>query len=196
MLQPFNYNYLQNEEFLFSKQVTDESGVHLESSFSSESYIGTINENSDNTLKPSISILILDDEYLIRNTLKRHLLRINRELKLPRKFIIFEAENCFQALSIIYKKFEKKFYFNIVITDEYMPYMKGSTMIKLLKHLSNEDNFYKLILVSYTSFDTFEKKKFILDHGADFIINKPVTYDEFKQLIVSLVNKINNKDIL
>ena len=120
----------------------------------------------------------------------RHLNKINKDLNLSKKFVIFEAGNCFEALGLIYSKLTQNNYFSIIITDEYMPYMKGSTMIKLLKSLHKENGFYKITFVSYTSFDTFEKKKFILDQGADHIIIKPISYEPFKLFIKSLLDEM------
>ena len=113
---------------------------------------------------------------------------MNQDLNLSKKFCVYVAGNCFEALGLIHSNFLQNNYISLIITDEYMPYMKGSTMIKLLKNLSKEDSFYNITFVSYTSFDTNEKKKYILDQGADHIINKPIAYDLFKLFINDLVN--------
>ena len=68
-----------------------------------------------------------------------------------------------------------------------MPFMKGSTFIKLFKQLYQEINFYHIKIISYTAFDCEEKKKLILNSGADKIINKPIPYNDFKKVILSLI---------
>jgi CheY-like chemotaxis protein len=140
----------------------------------------------------NIKILILDDESLIRSSIKRHIFKINKEENLSKKISTFEAENCFEALQLIYSNFQNKIFFNIVLIDEYMPFMKGSTMIKLMKSLSQEGNFYNILFVSYTAFNTLEKKKYILDQGADHILNKPISYEDFKLFLLTLLR--NNTD--
>ena len=56
----------------------------------------------------------------------------------------YEAENCFHAIEIIYKGFTQNILFNYVMIDEYMPFMKGSTLIKIMTKLHQENNFYKI----------------------------------------------------
>jgi response regulator RpfG family c-di-GMP phosphodiesterase len=50
----------------------------------------------------------------------------------------------------------------------------------LFNQLNTESNFYNLKFISYTAFDSDEKKKLILDSGADYILNKPVSFKQFK----------------
>ncbi len=69
--------------------------------------------------------------------------------------------------------------------------MKGSSLIKLMKSLSKENNFYNIIFVSYTAFDSYEKKKYILDQGADYILNKPVVYQDLRNLINDILIDMN-----
>ena len=136
-----------------------------------------------------IKILIVDDEIFARNTIKRYINKINKTKLIEFNIIYEEADNCFKAIEIIYDNFLVNQFFNFVIIDECMPYMKGSTLINLLRELNEENYFYKMIFISYTSFDTIEKKKYIIGKGADEILNKPVTYEQFSSLINILVNK-------
>jgi signal transduction histidine kinase len=137
-----------------------------------------------------IHVLIIDDENLIRGTIKR-LLRKYNEYHFNVTFDIDEAENCFVALDLIYRKSLEKIHYELIIIDEYMPYMKGSTLIRLLKQLYNESNFYKTYFISHTAFDTPEKKKFIQDSGADYIMSKPAQFEEFTKVIEEVVDKEN-----
>ena len=145
-----------------------------------------LQQNTDNIIR----ILVVDDEVLVRNTLKRYLKRINDEGVMKYHLEFYEAENCFHAIEIIYKGFTQNILFNYVMIDEYMPFMKGSTLIKIMTKLHQENNFYKINFTSYTSFDTNEKKKFIMDHGADHILNKPISYDDYKEFILSCLSKL------
>jgi CheY-like chemotaxis protein len=134
-----------------------------------------------------ISILIVDDEALIRNTLKRHFTNITKSN--PKLlFETAEAANCFQAINILYEKFNENIFFDLIIIDEYMPHMKGSTLIKLLKQITSENNFYKINIISHTAFDSNEKRQFILDSGADYILGKPVLFTDFQNLVLKVIS--------
>ena len=132
-------------------------------------------------------ILLIDDEPLIRKTLKKHLTNIYKNSVNETNLVCEEASNCFEAIDILYKNFINNVKFDIIIIDEFMPFMKGSSFIKLFKQLQHESNFYEIKIISYTAFDSEEKKKLIFSSGADQIINKPISYNDFKKVILSLV---------
>ncbi len=188
--KPLRFSY-KDDFYKCSHESSDDSS----SAYQSIKNINNSFFGSDTNIEPlnnNIKILILDDESLIRSTIKRHIFKINKEENLTKKISTFEAENCFDALQLIYSNFQKKIFFNIILIDEYMPFMKGSTLIKLMKGLSQEGNFYNILFVSYTAFDTLEKKKYILDQGADHILNKPISYEDFKLFLLTLIR--NNND--
>jgi CheY-like chemotaxis protein len=132
-----------------------------------------------------VRVLLIDDEPLIRKTLKKHLENISKTNDTI--FYCEEASNCFEAIDIVYKNFINNVKFDIIVIDEYMPFMKGSTFIKLFKQLYQESNFYNVKIISYTAFDSNEKKKLILNSGADQIINKPISFNDFKNVILCLL---------
>lgn len=147
-----------------------------------------INIDAIQTNSPILRIMLIDDEQLIRLGLRRHLNNISKSntienSKFPFQFEIREASNCFQAIDILYDSFNNNIHFDIIIIDEYMPNMKGSTLIKLLKQLYNENNFYGMKIVSHTAFDTQDKVKFIMESGADNILCKPMQINELKEFI-------------
>lgn len=135
-------------------------------------------------------ILLIDDEFLVRSTLKRYLLKMNK-LEEEIEYIVAEAENCFEAFNIIYRSFMENVNFDYVFIDELMPIMRGSHLISIFKKLMKDKNFYNFKFISYTSFDTTESKKLIYDHGADYIINKPISFDKFKDFVQKLNNEYN-----
>lgn len=142
--------------------------------------------NGQNIDIKKIRVLIVDDETLIRNTLRRHFTKITKKNS---KFLfeVTEAANCFQALQILYEKFNDNILFDFIVIDEYMPNMKGSTLIKLLKQISSENNFYKINIISHTAFDSNEKRQFILDSGADYILGKPVLFADLEDLVLKII---------
>jgi hypothetical protein len=65
-----------------------------------------------------------------------------------------------------------------------MPFFRGSQVINLMKTMISEGNFKELIIISFTSYSSNEKMDYILSHGADFVINKPMNYDDFKSFLM------------
>jgi len=49
-------------------------------------------------------------------------------------------------------------YVDILFIDETMPIIKGSYVINLLKKLEHEKSFYIMKIISFTSYDSSEKK--------------------------------------
>ena len=91
-----------------------------------------------------------------------------------------DCENGFIALNKIYKNFLENKQFDLLISDETMPYMSGSILINLINKLSNDSAYFnKIPTISYTSYTNIERKNYILAQGADAIISKPMTYDDF-----------------
>lgn len=138
--------------------------------------------NMDNPKK----ILLVDDEKLVRGTLKRYFKQITQELH---PFEIVEAENALKALDLMNESFLRKSLFDVIITDEYMPFMKGSFFIKIVRQIYNDSNFLskRIQIVSYTAFDSPEIKASLRENGADFIWNKPIAYEEFRNHFENIV---------
>lgn len=127
---------------------------------------------------------------MIRQTIIRQLKRLNKIFEFKcYEFRIFEATNCFEAINVLYQTLSELPHLDLLITDECMPNMRGSTLIKLLKQLEKESNFYKLSIISHTAFDTADKKKFISDSGADFILSKPVDIDNLKKVLLNCIEE-------
>ena len=120
----------------------------------------------------SIRILIVDDERLIRNTMQRFISKVAIEENL--NFESLDCENGFEALDFVYKASKYKTPINIIITDETMPFMKGSTLINIVSSSIKEGTIERCKLISYTSYNTEEKRSWILSQGADLMKVKPI----------------------
>jgi len=129
--------------------------------------------------------LVIDDEFLRRSTVKRYFTKLNISQQII-DYTIYEAANVFQAIIIIYNMYLEKKYIDFIIIDEQMPYIKGSHMIYLFKLIASENNFYDIKFVSYSAFNTKEIKEIIKSKGADFIINKPASYNQFYEIVNEL----------
>jgi len=135
-------------------------------------------------------VLVIDDEFLIRSSIKRYFTKLNISQQ-KTDYTIYEAANVFEAFNIIYNMYLEKKYLDYIIIDEHMPYIKGSHMIYLFKLIAIEKNFYDIKFISYSAFNTKEIKEIIKSKGADYIINKPATYNQFCDLVNDLEEKLS-----
>jgi CheY-like chemotaxis protein/signal transduction histidine kinase len=146
--------------------------------FSEIYFNSTTNRSCFNKNKKSYMILVIDDEKLIRKTLQRFFTRLADEYNLTIE--ILQAENCFEAIDLIYKNYLQQKFIDAIFIDETMPIMRGSMLISMLNELNKEHLFYKIKIASFTSYDTPEKKTFLIAKGADWVLNKPLSYQDFK----------------
>jgi CheY-like chemotaxis protein len=144
--------------------------------------MNTPTESDDDPIMQKI--LLVDDEKLVRDTIKRYFKRISQQFDYH--FEVVEAENALTALNLIHESFLSKNLFDVIISDEYMPFMKGSFFIKIVRHIYNDCSFLSrgINIISHTAFDTPEVKASLRENGADLIWNKPIGYEEFKNYFV------------
>jgi CheY-like chemotaxis protein len=124
-------------------------------------------------------VLLCDDEMLIRKTLQRFFTQIEKDDH-KFSFEIEHAENGFECLNQIYSNHLEGKYFDLLIIDETMPFFKGSQITNLLKSMMRDNHFKNITIVSFTSYDAPDKIEYIYSHGADFVISKPMKFDDFK----------------
>lgn len=114
--------------------------------------------NEITAAKEPARILIVDDEEVIRNYLRRFLTR-RFECQ------VIEADGGEKAL-----EFLKKDRFDLVFLDIKMPGMSGMEIIKEKKRLG-----YKPAIWVITGFDSEEVAHKVIEHGADEYITKPLS---------------------
>lgn len=115
-----------------------------------------------------MTILIVDDEELIRNVIKEYCINSNYQ--------VLEASNGYDAVELI-----KKNDIDLIILDIMMPKMNGYKISRLLKF----DNKYKNIPIIMLTARSQEEDKLIGDEtGANEYITKPFDL-EF------VINKVN-----
>lgn len=115
-------------------------------------------------MKSSVTILVVDDESMMRNLLKKILSRDGYQVVL--------AESGDEALSILGK--EK---IDLVISDLKMPGLDGFELLKVVK-----DEYPEIAIIIMTAYgDTYTVKDALL-LGADEYITKP-----FKSFEISLI---------
>jgi CheY-like chemotaxis protein len=173
----FNLSKKEENELYFTKP-------HLQENLMPK--LGTyVRQTTQMSMLPNfLRVLICDDEILIQNTVKRFFNKISSDLP-EYKFDIHSVDNGFECLNLIYKFYNLFKYIDILIIDETMPYMKGSHLIYLLKSMINEANFRNITIISYTSYNSSDKIDYIYMQGADFVITKPISYEQFKNFFLS-----------
>ncbi len=147
------------------------------------------NESIEKAIEENISvnkkrILIVDDETLVRKTIVRHFQKFDHDNCV--NFDLHEAENAITALNCIYDNYQNNIRFDMIILDEYMPFMRGSTLLKVLNDIYSDGELNKIKIISHTAFDTKEIKELILKNGAYAIWNKPIHYEEFKTFMKNI----------
>jgi len=159
-----------------------EIGSYVSDIFCSELNGNDIKLNS-NELK-SKKVLIIDDEKLVRGTIIRYFTKLKQEDGLENDYEIFEAENAISALNLIFENSLQNIKFDYIIIDEMMPFLRGSSLIKILKEMYFEGNINKITIISHTAYDTKEIKDIITKNGADLVWNKPVSFEDFKSYFI------------
>ena len=132
-------------------------------------------------------ILIIDDHFHVRETLKN---LINKYLVNNKLSDLFKVEEGRDGSDIISSVIKDQFDHNLIkciITDENMEFINGSEAIKILKMLERKNKIKKMIIASITAFEDEMNKNIIRDAGADYILPKPCSdanlnkfFSEFK----------------
>ena len=92
-----------------------------------------------------------------------------------------ECEDGIDILKVIKDDFNEDI--KIIITDENMEYMSGSRTISILKNLERNNKIAKYFIVSLTAFSDEQTIKEIKDKGANMVIEKPLTNNDFENLV-------------
>jgi CheY-like chemotaxis protein len=71
-----------------------------------------------------------------------------------------------------------------------MPLMNGSHVIHLLKRIMNDKNFRAIKIAYYTSYNTHDKLDFLYCQGADYVLSKPISYEELENFFVQNIIKL------
>ena len=125
-----------------------------------------------------IKIIIVDDEYLIRNLIRNCIDWDELEVE-----IIGEASNAHECLSLIDKNKP-----DIVLTDINMPLTDG---LDMSKHLLEKYPDIKVIVI--TGYDKFEYAKRSVRLGISDFILKPIDDEELKEAVLRLKERIQKE---
>ncbi|HEX3020473.1 MAG TPA: response regulator [Chitinispirillaceae bacterium] len=123
--------------------------------------------------KPSSSILIVDDEYEIREMISDY-------LRDSENYTVLEAESGPQALEILNNN-----KIDLVISDINMPGMKG---FDLLKEIREKFPLVKRVLITAYDVENYLNMALKYDIGNIFVKTAPFNFSEFSSIISYLLN--------
>ncbi len=149
-------------------------------------YIDEINKSNLITKSDCLSknqqqkdfILIVDDNHIISDSLKRIIKNILDEENLFIELIILQ--DGFDILKYFMgneKKIEK---IKCIFTDENMDYLNGSEAIKLIRILEKKEKFFHINIISTTCYEDPKQINYILNSGADLVLSKPISKSSIK----------------
>jgi DNA-binding NarL/FixJ family response regulator len=125
-----------------------------------------------------MKIVIADDSILLRD-------RINFFLKsILTQSVLYEAKNGLEALRLI-----EEVKPDLVILDIRMPEMNGIDVLKKIREMKL--NVKVCILTNY-SYPQYKLKCF--EAGADYFISKNEDFEDIKDVITDMLNKVYNSE--
>lgn len=128
-------------------------------------------------------ILVCDDSNTLRKSVK-NLILSNKEIS-----SLYEVIECYDGADMLIKIIEDQGnnLIEIIITDENMEYMCGSTAICILREWEILRKIKKVYIISLTAFvDEFTLSN-IKQKGADIVINKPLSQSILSDLYINLI---------
>ena len=147
-----------------------------------KSFISHLRHKSDELIKQLNKdiVLIVEDNDQIRkagaNVLSKYISKNNLD------FCVFECCDGIDLLNIIRKDQENQNRIKIIISDENMEYMCGSTAIGIIRELQICNKIKKIFISSLTAFTDDNTLEMIKRKGSDMIIEKPLNSDKIELL--------------
>lgn len=136
----------------------------------------------------SLNILILDDDPFYISQVKYQINSISKNLGV--NSFVETGNNPIEGLYSIYHLLKNKnVLFDLVITDEYMPFMKGSIFVKFYKESLSQSGFYKLFFTSSSgdNFGPTDDLKAKFSAVFDYKIDKPSKRSEVQTLLENVL---------
>lgn len=132
-------------------------------------------------LKSKKKILIIDDNYFIRSSLRNILIEIDRENQ--QNFEIIEGNDGVEILKEVIEHHRTDSTIDIVFTEEKMEYLDGSESIKIIRMLEKANRIRKTNFVSVAFFEDQDVNCLLSKVGADCIASKPNTKNQIFNLL-------------
>lgn len=154
---------LNNNDSIIGSQ---ESGI-IDTEYIVENFNFEYNFNS-NLDEIKNFIIVCDDNCIIRKSMSKLI-----TATLPNSKII----ECFDGIDTLRKIIEYK-KIDLIFIDENMQFMQGSTCIKIISELIDDNKINPIKLISCTAFEDEDTKLRIKDSGAHAILSKPINKND------------------
>ena len=118
-------------------------------------------------------ILLVEDDVITLKVHTRMLQQLNCKIDL--------AEDGFKALTLYKNK-----HYDLILMDEEMPGMKGTTVIKEIRKI--EANKLHTPIIILTGYSSLEDKQKCIEAGADKVFTKPIYLDELQDIVTFYIN--------
>jgi signal transduction histidine kinase len=190
-------NSENNNSILFSKYQSKcfnpedkkETEIKKISQGSFNKLIPCFNENLSkfNFNSNELNCIIADDDMLPRKSTVRVLRNISKEFNIP--INIMEVNDGCEIISVIYKSLLKGIKVSLVLSDENMNFINGTTCAKILKDMENSKNLCSIPFYLNSSYnkDVFEGKL----HNIQEIFDKPISFENAKRIIFKIIDNHN-----
>lgn len=129
-------------------------------------------------MKDNYTILLVDDEAAMRETLKRMTPWEDYGFE-----VINEAENGLEALDCIEEKIP-----DLIITDIRMPYLDGLDLIKIIK-----DKYPSIMIIIFSGYDEFSFAQDALRYDVAEYILKPISLENMKEILARAKRKLDEE---
>ncbi len=107
--------------------------TEMDLSLSNTLYTKLISNRSSNDALKKLTILIVDDECMIRDSMKRVITKQFSELNGDLELRLIDACDGLECLVAIYLATQQNIRINAIISDETMPFLTGSYSSKIIK---------------------------------------------------------------
>jgi hypothetical protein len=122
-------------------------------------------------------VISADDENIIRQSIGRIFSHVSKELNIDILFL--EAEDGIELLYIVYKLILKGIKIDLIFSDDYMKFMKGSKASFIFEEIfANNIQAIPFYLVSAYEKDLIHRSKIVTD-----IISKPLLKDTAMEIV-------------
>lgn len=118
-------------------------------------------------------IIVVDDSI----SLRKSVINLLKKLSQFSDFEFIECCDGIETLHLVFINQTENRSIEIIVTDENMEYMCGSSTIKLLRNLEANNKIPKIFMVSLTAFVDDTSISYIKSSGANMVLPKPLTND-------------------
>jgi CheY-like chemotaxis protein len=128
--------------------------------------------------------VVIDDDYQIRKSMITMLRSIKNELNIHSEII--EGVDGKDIIDFCFNPMNNNFK-NIIFTDEHMKEMNGSVAIKYVR--DHEKKFINIshLFVSISSLNNEKIGKDMIECGANYVFNKPLSKNKLKEFLQNIV---------